>query len=232
MRIAPSLELALGVLAVSTGAVLVRSCTVPSLGIASWRLLLAALAFVALCAWRQCPGLAAFRGRDRILAVLSGLFLAAHFAAWITSLSMTSVASSVVLVTTAPLWVGLGSRILLREDPGQTFWQGLALALAGTALVTLVDRSPTGQAPAPTAGERPGPAGRPGCLRLSAGRSEAAAEGGHPLLRRGGSTGWAALAAGGGWPGSRARPCPDMRAAIGCCWGCWPWCLKASDTRF
>jgi len=152
MRIAPSLELALGVLAVSTGAVLVRSCTVPSLGISAWRLLLAALAFVALCAWRQSPGLAAFRGRDRILAVLSGLFLAAHFAAWITSLSMTSVASSVVLVTTAPLWVGLGSRILLREDPGRTFWQGLALALAGTALVTLVDRSPTGQAPAPMLG--------------------------------------------------------------------------------
>ena len=152
MRIAPSLELTLGVLAVSTGAVLVRSCTVPSLGIASWRLLLAAVGFLALCAWRRRPALAAFHGRDRTTAVLSGVFLAAHFAAWITSLSMTSVASSVVLVTTAPLWVGLGSRILLREDPGRTFWQGLALALAGTALVTLVDQSPTGQAPAPMLG--------------------------------------------------------------------------------
>ncbi len=152
MRIAPSLELALGVLAVSTGAVLVRSCSVPSLGIASWRLVLAALGLLALCSWRRCPGLAAFQGRDRTLAVLSGLFLALHFAAWITSLSMTSVASSVVLVTTAPLWVGLGSRILLREDPGRIFWQGLALALAGTAVVALVDSSPTGQAPNPLLG--------------------------------------------------------------------------------
>jgi len=47
------------------------------------------------------------------LLVLGGIFLGFHFASWITSLEYTSVASSVVLVTTAPLWVALSCPALL-----------------------------------------------------------------------------------------------------------------------
>ena len=42
-----------------------------------------------------------------LLGLLSGIFLAIHFATWISSLEYTSVASSVVLVSTGPLWVAL-----------------------------------------------------------------------------------------------------------------------------
>jgi drug/metabolite transporter (DMT)-like permease len=47
--------------------------------------------------------------------MLSGIFLSLHFAFWITSLKYTSVASSVVLVTTNPIFVGIFSRIFFRE---------------------------------------------------------------------------------------------------------------------
>ena len=53
-------------------------------------------------------------GREKwLLALLSGLLLGIHFATWITSLSMTSIISSTVLVSTAPIWVALASPLLL-----------------------------------------------------------------------------------------------------------------------
>lgn len=153
MKLAPSAELGLGVLAVSTAAVLIKACSVPPLGIAAWRLSMAAGGLVLLCALRRHDPLQPFARRDLVLACCAGLFLGLHFASWIASLSLTTVASSVVLVTTTPLWVGLGSLLFLREPPGRALWQGLALALAGSAVVALADRSPAGHAPAPLLGD-------------------------------------------------------------------------------
>ncbi len=73
------------------------------------------------------------------LGLLSGFFLALHFATWISSLEYTSVASSVVLVTTTPLWVALLSPLLLREISGKTVVIGMVLALAGGVVVGLAD---------------------------------------------------------------------------------------------
>lgn len=155
MRLPPSAELVLAVLAVSTAAVLIKACQVPPLGIAAWRLGLASLGFLAVCAWKRRSPLAAFAGRparEVVPVAAAGVLLGLHFAAWIGSLSFTTVAASVVLVTTNPLWVGLGSWLLLREPPGRSLWEGLALALAGSALVTLAGGASSGQAPAPLLG--------------------------------------------------------------------------------
>lgn len=69
--------------------------------------------------------------------ILAGCLLALHFAAWITSLEFTTVASSVVLVATTPLWVALVSPILLREKISPAVWLGLGFALLGSLLVAL-----------------------------------------------------------------------------------------------
>ena len=71
------------------------------------------------------------------LVGLSGAFLAVHFVSWVTSLSLTSVASSVVLVTTTPLWVALLSPVFLREKLTPWVWVGLVVALTGGTLVGL-----------------------------------------------------------------------------------------------
>lgn len=149
----PAAGLVLAVLAVSTAAVLIKACAVPSLGVAAWRLTLASLFFLALCAVRRHPVLQGFERRDLHLAVLAGLFLGAHFGTWIASLEYTSVTSSVVLVCTVPLWVGLGSAFILREPPSRWLWQGLALALAGAVLVATADQTPAGDAPDPLLGD-------------------------------------------------------------------------------
>lgn len=72
-----------------------------------------------------------------------GFFLAAHFATWITSLNLTTVASSVVIVTTESLWVPLGTAYVLRERVAPRVWAGVAIALAGTVILVMGDRADT-----------------------------------------------------------------------------------------
>lgn len=127
------LALLVGVVAISWGGPLVRFTSAPALTVAAWRMFLSALFFLPL-------GVRGWRGRNFPFAILAGFFLAAHFASWIQSLRLTSVASSVVLVNTNPLFVGLASG-LLGERPKPTFWLGVTLGLVGTALISFGDFS-------------------------------------------------------------------------------------------
>jgi drug/metabolite transporter (DMT)-like permease len=71
--------------------------------------------------------------------LVGGLLLALHFAAWITSLAYTSVAASVVLMTTHPFFVGLASHLLLRERLSRGMGVALIVAVAGSVLIGLGD---------------------------------------------------------------------------------------------
>lgn len=137
----PFLVILLGIFAVSTASIFIRYAQrdAPSLVIAAYRLSLASLALAPLAATRHRPELQALKRRDLLLALLSGTFLAAHFATWITSLEYTTVASSVVLVSTTPLWVGLLSPLVLREPLTRWLGMGMALTLAGGTLIALGD---------------------------------------------------------------------------------------------
>ena len=134
--------LAAGVLIVSTAAILIRfaqQAGMPSLTVAAGRLGVAALILAPIVAWRSGPQLRRLSRRDVLLGGLSGAFLAAHFAAWITSLAYTSVASSVALVTTNPLWVGVVSMLIFRERLSAGTLGGIALTLAGGILIFISD---------------------------------------------------------------------------------------------
>ncbi len=130
-----------GVLAVSTASLFIRYAqrSTPSLVIAAGRLTFAALALAPLALGRHRPALRRLSPADLGLGLLAGLFLALHFATWIASLEHTTVASSVVLVTTSPLWVALLSPFVLREPIGRTAGLGIGLALAGGVIVGLSD---------------------------------------------------------------------------------------------
>lgn len=133
-----TLVLLAGVLAVSTAAIFIRMAQAggaASIVIAAVRLSLAALILAPLALTRHRADLRRLTGRQWLLALLSGTFLALHFAVWITSLEYTSVASSVVLVTTTPLWVALLSPLVLRERIGRAAVIGLALALTGGTII-------------------------------------------------------------------------------------------------
>ncbi|MDI6696951.1 MAG: DMT family transporter [Anaerolineales bacterium] len=139
----PLLVLTLGVMAVSTASIFIRYAQedAPSLVIAAWRLTLATLLLAPLTV--GIPGrraeLAQLTRRELGLGLLSGLFLAAHFATWISSLAYTTVASSVVFVDTAPLWVGLLAPLALGERISRPVKIGMALAVGGGIVVGVSD---------------------------------------------------------------------------------------------
>jgi drug/metabolite transporter (DMT)-like permease len=129
------------ILAVSASSVFIRyaQADAPSLVIAALRLTFATLLLAPFALTRHRDELKSLTRTEIILGVVSGLFLAAHFATWITSLEYTSVASSVVFVSTGPLWVALVSPALLNERSTRTAVVGLAIAIAGGIMIGLSD---------------------------------------------------------------------------------------------
>jgi len=131
-----------GILAISSGSILVRlaqGLDMPSLTIAAWRLTIASAVLLPIALTRRRAELRQMTTTAWGLAILSGFMLALHFASWISSLAYTSVASSTVLVTTSPLWVGITAPFLLGEQLSRSLKIGIALAMLGSVLIGIAD---------------------------------------------------------------------------------------------
>jgi drug/metabolite transporter (DMT)-like permease len=151
----PEVVVILGTLATSTAAILIRFAqdSAPSLVIAAWRMCLATLILAPLTLLRYRQELRSLNPSNLRLLALSGLFLAAHFATWISSLQYTSVASAVVLVATNPLWVALFSWSFLKEKMNRRVGFGMLVALAGGLLIGLTDAAGWSSGTAPLLGD-------------------------------------------------------------------------------
>ena len=123
---------AVGVLAVSAAAILIRLAEAPAIAVAFWRCALGAALLLppALMRRERFP-----RGRDLYVGVTSGVALGAHFGFWISSLDHTSVAASVVLVSTQPVFVAILAYLLFGERTSPLSFAGILAALAGTAVI-------------------------------------------------------------------------------------------------
>ncbi len=137
--IPPALAIVFGILAVSTASPIIRFAQqdASSIVIAAWRLSIATLALAPIALTRNRAEIQALGIKKLLLLVLSGFFLSLHFASWISSLEYTTVASSVVLVSTSPLWVALLSPLVLQERIGPAVRTGLLVALLGGVVVGL-----------------------------------------------------------------------------------------------
>ena len=135
----PYLAVLVGVFAISFSALFVRLSTAPAMIIATYRLLFTFLLLAPFTLLRHLPDLRALPWRERRLAAASGVCLALHFVTWFTSLNYTSVASSVVLVTTQPVFVVIGSWLLFRERISRRALFGMLLSLAGSFIIGASD---------------------------------------------------------------------------------------------
>jgi drug/metabolite transporter (DMT)-like permease len=132
------------VLAVSTGAIFARAATAPALVIAAYRVGIAAIILFPLAWWRARHELRRLTAADYGLASLAGLFLALHFATWISSLFHTSVAISVILVNTNPLWVGVLTPLLGSDRLHRFTIFGIVLSVVGGVIIALGDSTTGG----------------------------------------------------------------------------------------
>jgi drug/metabolite transporter (DMT)-like permease len=128
--------LALGVICVSFAALLIRLAEAPPLVIAAYRLCLASIVVVPLGLSRSRLQLRRLSGKEVLLMIAAGAFLAVHFALWITSLSYTSVATSVVLVTASPIFLAIASRFLFGQRLSRQAIAGIVVSLAGGVFIS------------------------------------------------------------------------------------------------
>ncbi|MCG6924532.1 MAG: DMT family transporter [Acidobacteria bacterium] len=141
MRAPPYLVLCLAVVFVSFGAIFVRLADAPALAVSFYRVALASLfllPFAGTSARRSWPALS--RRQAAILGG-AGMALALHFATWIASLSYTSIASSVLLVNTAPVFAVVLSSLFLHERPSGVVVVAIPVAMVGAALIALGDHA-------------------------------------------------------------------------------------------
>ncbi|MGF1471620.1 MAG: DMT family transporter [Rubrobacteraceae bacterium] len=127
---------AVGVVAVAAAAIFVRLADAPAIAVAFWRCALGVVVLLPLAVVRRerIP-----RGKTLRVGLLAGVALGAHFGFWISSLDYTSVAASVVLVTTQPVFVAGLAYILFGEKTSLVSFAGILIAIAGTVLIAQDD---------------------------------------------------------------------------------------------
>jgi drug/metabolite transporter (DMT)-like permease len=131
--------LVLGVAAVSTSAPMIRLADAPPLAVAFYRNAFAAAVLLPVALIARRDEIRRLAGGDGSALALAGALLAIHFAAWIPSVTLTTVAASTVLVTTQPVWAAAGGRVLFGERIAGAAAAGIVLALGGAVLISGFD---------------------------------------------------------------------------------------------
>jgi drug/metabolite transporter (DMT)-like permease len=129
------LILAVGIIAVSFAAIFIRLAQAPPLVIATYRMAIASVVLIPFGLSKARGVRGRLKRNDILLIALSSIALALHFALWITSLSYTSIASSVVIVTSNPIFVAVISYFLWQERLNRMAIAGIAIALGGVVLI-------------------------------------------------------------------------------------------------
>ncbi|MGK5679359.1 DMT family transporter [Actinoplanes sp. URMC 104] len=139
------LALVVAVLAVSSSAPLIAFAAAPALAIAFWRNALAAVVLTPITYGPRRSEILGASRRAVLFGVVAGVALAAHFATWMPSVQLGTVATATALVATQPVWQGVIAAVQGRR-PSVAGWIGITLAVVGTAWATGADVGVSGQA--------------------------------------------------------------------------------------
>ncbi|NWG35305.1 MAG: DMT family transporter [Chloroflexi bacterium] len=132
------IALGIGILALSFSAMFVRWANAPGPVTAFYRMFFSIFMLAPLVLTRKEES-RTLRGSTLIFPLLAGVFTALDLGLWTTALSYTTAANATLLGNTAPLWVALGTWLILKQKLSGTFWRGLAITLAGAALIMGAD---------------------------------------------------------------------------------------------
>ena len=138
--ISPKLALFISIIAVSTASILIRMSSAPPLIIAFYRMLFSTILLLPFLLRSKRIDRVRELGQRGILNLMGvGVVLAIHFATWITSLSLTSVASSVIFVHVDPIFVVIVSHFLFKERITRRTLTGIIVAFAGATIIAIGD---------------------------------------------------------------------------------------------
>ncbi|MEL1240636.1 DMT family transporter [Flavobacterium flavipallidum] len=129
----PKLALAAGILCISIFPVLVRLHLTNGLISAFYRMFIAAvllLPYVFLSKKFRLPST-----KLLLLSCVCGIIFATDIAIWNIAIQKSSATQATLLANLSPVWVGIGSFLVLKNKPGINFWIGTIIALIGMVVL-------------------------------------------------------------------------------------------------
>lgn len=141
-----AIALFIGIIAVSSSAILVKQTTAPSSIIATYRMMFTVFIMIIPTFFFHFQEMKKLQKKDYLYSFLSGLFLAFHFITWFESLKYTSIASSVVLVTMSPIFSMIGESIFFKKRYPLLSILGSLVSIIGGILIGLGDFRISGKA--------------------------------------------------------------------------------------
>lgn len=121
----------------SLSSIIIRYSEAPSLVISAYRMLFTSLMLLIPVMINSKSEFKNISKKEYFLCIISGIFLALHFATWISSIKMTTIANSTILVSCSPIFVALANYIITKEKLNKKMVFGISLSLAGTILIAL-----------------------------------------------------------------------------------------------
>jgi drug/metabolite transporter (DMT)-like permease len=146
MKINPYVLIGIGVIAVSTSAILVKLASAPAPVIAFYRLFFSTVIMLPFFLIKYMHQLKLISKRDWFYSLVAGVFLAFHFILWFESLNYTSVTSSTVLVTLQPLFAFLGTYLFFKEKIRLSAMASGLLGISGSVIIAWGDLQISGMA--------------------------------------------------------------------------------------
>lgn len=128
----------------SLSSIIIRFSEAPALVIAAYRMLFTTMMLVIPVYINNRSEFKSLNRKNFVMCVLSGVFLALHFASWIQSLQMTTVANSTILVSCSPIFVAAINYFLLKEKINKNMVIGILMSLLGTIIIGMGSSQGTG----------------------------------------------------------------------------------------
>jgi drug/metabolite transporter (DMT)-like permease len=138
MTKSPSKYLVLvGVFFTSLSSIIIRLSQAPALVISFYRMLFTVMLLLVPVLLKERKSIKSMHKKDLILCIISGVFLALHFASWIASINMTTISNSTILVSCSPIFVSLANFFILKEKFTSKMITGLSMSLVGTIIIAI-----------------------------------------------------------------------------------------------
>ncbi|MFT3753084.1 MAG: DMT family transporter [Paludibacter sp.] len=126
------LLLLFGILCISWSAILVKLADVSGFGSGFYRLFFGTLGIIPVWLYFKKP-ITDLKGVK--VAIICGVLFACDIALWNTSIMLSKASISTLLANLAPVWVGIGSLLFMKEKPNRIFWIGTAISIFGVTII-------------------------------------------------------------------------------------------------
>ena len=125
----------LGTFFTSVSSIIIRFSEAPAIVIAAYRMLFTTMILFFPVYINKRSEFRGLHKNNYIMCIVSGVFLALHFATWIQSIQMTTIANSTILVSCSPIFVAAINYSLLKEKITKKMVLGIVMSLIGTVII-------------------------------------------------------------------------------------------------